>query len=225
MSKKAAITCALLGAALLAVAPPARAAGILGTPVSGLPWASGMNGPSSENTAFAAWRGGRKLDVRTVFFGLTSWTHMASSAGALSTAINGGTGRLVVALGMLPSSHTGQLAQCASGQFDPQIRAVVTGMLSNGAQTAANNGRRVVVRLGWEANNEGSFPWAATGDGSSWKACFQRWVNILNPVGSNGVRQKNFLIVWNMANRGTITYPIDNLWPGGAYVDIVGSQY
>ena len=28
-----------------------------------------------------------------------------------------------------------------------------------------------------------------------------------------------------MANRGTITYPIDNLWPGDEYVDIVGSQY
>ena len=38
-------------------------------------------------------------------------------------------------------------------------------------------------------------------------------------------RQKRFLIVWNMANRGTITYPIDNLWPGNDYVDIVGSQY
>ena len=98
-------------------------------------------------------------------------------------------------------------------------------MLNNGAQAAANTGKPVIVRLGWEANNEGSFPWAATGDGSSWKACFQRWVDILNPVGSTGIRQKRFLVVWNMANRGTITYPIDNLWPGGDYVDIVGSQY
>ena len=55
-------------------------------------------------------------------------------------------------------------------------------MLNNGAQTAANNGKPVIIRLGWEANNEGSYPWAATGDGSSWKNCFQRWVDILNPV-------------------------------------------
>ena len=29
-------------------------------------------------------------------------------------------------------------------------------------------GRRIVIRLGWEGNNEGSYPWAATGDGTSW---------------------------------------------------------
>jgi hypothetical protein len=196
---------------------------------SGLPWPSGVNGKSNENYSFSAWRGGRKLDVRTIFFGITSWTHLASSAGSLSTAVNGGSGRLVVALGMLPTSHAGQLSQCASGLFDPQIRAVANGMLTNGAQAAADNGRPVVVRLGWEANNEGSYPWAATGDGRSWTACFKRWVDILNPVIDPATappkRKRNFLIVWNMANRGTITYPIDNLWPGGGYVDIVGSQF
>jgi hypothetical protein len=209
----------------LAAAPTPARAGFLGTPPSGLPWASGVNGPSSQNAAFASWRGGRKLDVRTIFFGIRDWTHMAASTGALKTAINGGTGRLVVAIGMLPRTHVGQLGQCALGTFDPQIRAVVTGMINNGAQAAADAGRRIVIRLGWEGNNEGSYPWAATGDGTSWRNCFRRWVDILNPVGSDGVRQKRFLIVWNMANRGTVTYPIDNLWPGGAYVDIVGSQY
>ncbi len=193
--------------------------------VSGLPWGSGVNGSSAENAAFTSWRGNRKLDVRTVFLGIQDWAHMASSTGAFSSLVNGGSGRLVAAIGMLPKSHAGQLAQCASGQFDPQIRAITTGMLNNGAQGAANLGKPVIIRLGWEANNEGSFPWAATGDGASWRNCFQRWVNILNPVGSTGSRQKRFLIVWNMANRGTITYPIDNLWPGDDYVDIVGSQY
>ena len=215
--------CSLLAG--LVAAPVAAQAGASVVPrLSGLPWGSGVNGPSADNAAFASWRGGRRLDVRTIFFGIQDWTHMASSARALSTALNGGTGRLVVAIGMLPKTHTGQLAQCAAGQFDPQIRAVTTNMLNNGAQTAANNGKPVIIRLGWEANNEGSYPWAATGDGSTWKNCFKRWVDILNPV-AGSTRQKRFLIVWNMANRGTITYPIDNLWPGNDYVDIVGSQY
>ena len=219
-----ALAAILAGTGISVASAPAQAvtAGI--ERLSGLPWASGVNGPSADNAAFAAWRGGRRLDVRTIFFGIQDWTHMASSARALSTAVNGGTGRLVVAIGMLPNPQRGQLAQCAAGQFDPQIRAVTTNMLNNGAQTAANNGKPVIVRLGWEANNEGSYPWAATGDGSTWKACFKRWVDILNPVAGD-TRQKRFLIVWNMANRGTITYPIDNLWPGNEYVDIVGSQY
>ena len=218
-----ALAAILAGTGISVASAPAQAvtAGI--ERLSGLPWASGVNGPSSENAAFAAWRGGRRLDVRTIFFGIQDWTHMASSARALSTAVNGGTGRLVVAIGMLPNPQRGQLAQCAAGQFDPQIRAVTTNMLNNGAQTAANNGKPVIIRLGWEANNEGSYPWAATGDGSTWKSCFKRWVDILNPV-SNGTRTKRFLVVWNMANKGTITYPVDNLWPGNDYVDIVGSQ-
>ena len=33
-----------------------------------------------QNTAFTDWRGGRTLDVRTIFFGIQDWTHMASSA-------------------------------------------------------------------------------------------------------------------------------------------------
>ena len=197
---------------------------------SGLPWPSGINGTSSKNYAFAAWRHDRKLDVRTIFLGITSWEHMISSGGALSYSINGGTGRLVVALGMLPKNFAGQLAQCASGQFDQHMRAITSSMLNNGARAAATAGKPVVIRLGWEANNiNGGYPWRAVGTGTSWRDCFRRWVDILNPVTNPSTtpptRQKNFLIVWNMANRGDFTYPIDNLWPGGGYVDIVGSQY
>ena len=226
--------CLLAGSLLAGIAgglmDPAHAgqAG-LGRP-SGLPWPSGVNGKSNENYSFSTWRGGRKLDVRTIFFGITSWSHMASSAGSLSTAVNGGSGRLVVALGMLPTSHVGQLSQCASGLFDPQIRAVASGMLTNGAQAAADNGRPVVLRLGWEANNtEGGYPWRATGDGTSWRDCFRRWVDILNPVTnattSPPMRQKNFLIVWNMANAGTFPHKIEKLWPGNDVVDVVGTQF
>src|SRR5688500_5686890 len=160
--RRSLLACSLLAAGVAALAGPAHAVNTLVPRLSELPWGSGVNGPSADNAAFAAWRGGRKLDVRTIFFGIRDWTHMASSARALSTAVNGGTGRLVVAIGMLPRTHTGQLAQCAAGQFDPQIRAVTTNMLSNGAQAAANNGKPVIVRLGWEANNEGSSAWAAT---------------------------------------------------------------
>ena len=224
--------CSLLAG--LATAPsPAHAVDTLVPRVSGLPWASGVNGSSAENAAYAAWRGNRKLDVRTIFHGRNTWTHLIASGSALSYSVTGGpgaTGRLVVALAMLPVSHAGQLEQCAAGQFDTQIRSVVGAMLRNGAQTAADSGKPVIVRLGWEANlTTGGHPWRATGDGTSWRNCFRRWVNILNPVTDASTtpptRQKNFLVVWNMANRGDFTYPIENLWPGDEYVDIVGSQF
>ena len=74
----------LAGAGLAAASTPTQAAGTLVPRVSGLPWASGVNGSSGENNAFTAWRGGRKLDVRTVFFGMRDWAHLSSSSGALS---------------------------------------------------------------------------------------------------------------------------------------------
>src|SRR5688572_16217903 len=85
------VLCSLL-AGLSAAPAPARAA----TPAelvprhSGLPWGSGVNSSSGQNTAFTDWRGDRRLDVRTIFFGIQDWIHMSSSARDLSWATNGG---------------------------------------------------------------------------------------------------------------------------------------
>ena len=212
----------LIGQSIAVAAPP---------PIeirSGLRWASGS---INSGTAFEAWRGGRVEDVKTVFFGITTWQHMAASAGGLDQRLP--QNQMIVALGMLPKSSAGKLAQCAAGQFDTQIRAVVNGMLRNGALASFQAGRPVIIRLGWEANNTSSvYPWRAVGDGLSWSACFRRWVDILDPKIDHDAdpdtppqRAGRFRIVWNMANKGTFAYPIDNLWPGNDYVDVVGSQF
>ena len=196
---------------------------------SGLPWTSGVYTSSSTTRSLEVWRG-RPLDVETTFFGNTSWSHMISSAGGLRSKLPTVPGRLIVALGLLPHDQAGKLAECAAGQFDGFIQSIRTSMLNNGALAAATAGRPVMLRLGWEANSvEDGFPWRATGDGTSWAACFRRWVDILNPVtdasSTPPARQKSFTIVWNMANRGSLSFPIDNMWPGDDYVDIVGSQF
>lgn len=225
--------CALaLGLAGLG-APKAESAERLIPSRSGLPWASGASVSGSVPAAFETWRHGRELDVRTVFFGIQSWSHQLTSARALRRTLNEGHGRLVVALGLVPVSHAGQLEECAAGLFDAQIRQLTSAMLNHGAQAAARKGEPIALRLGWEANNtNGIYPWRATGDGTSWRDCFKRWVDILDPaVDTDGdeatppERERRFLIVWNMANRGDFTHPIDNLWPGDPYVDIVGSQF
>jgi hypothetical protein len=196
---------------------------------SGLPWPSGVFTSSATSTALEAWRG-RAFDVETLFFGTTTWTHMIASAGVLKKKLPGLPSRLIVALGMLPLDHWGQLEACAAGRFDPFIHALTAAMLNHGAAAAAAAGRPILIRLGWEANAvDSNYPWGVTGDGTSWRACFRRWVDILNPITNSATsppsRQKNFLIVWNMANRGTFKHPIDNMWPGDDYVDIVASQY
>lgn len=199
----------LAGALLLGLlATPAVQAQQHVTIRSGLPWASGVTRPGP---AFAAWRG-RPIDVRSVYFGVSNWSHMRASANSRPD------NRMVVGMGMLPYSHAGQLQQCAAGAFDAEIRGIRDKMLANGWQGS-------YVRLGWEANRvPGSrgkaFAWAALGNGTSWRACFRRWVGILN----QGSR-KNFQVVWNMANQGTFPHPIDRMWPGGDVVDVVASQF
>ena len=218
-------------ASLSLLTPPSAMAQQAGGTQSGLPWASGVYVNGASAAALQAWRG-RPFDVETLFFGIRTWTHMISSAAVLRTRLPNVPGRLVVALGMVPADHAGQLEACASGQFDPFIQALTAAMLANGARTAALAGKPIMIRLGWEANNTsgvGGYPWKVTGDGTSWRDCFRRWVDILNPVTDASTtpptRDKNFQIVWNMANRGTFPHPIDNIWPGDAYVDVIGSQY
>jgi hypothetical protein len=173
---------------------------------SGLPWASGV---SSAAQPFARWRG-RAVDVRTVFFGKKTWRHIQQSA---STRPD--DARMSVGFPMLPVTHAGQLAQCAAGAFDANMRLIRDTMLAKGWKGS-------LLRLGWEMNriDRSVNPWAAKGDGKTYAACFRRWVSILNPGGV-----KNFVMVWNPGNQGSFPHPIENVWPGNAYVDIVGSNF
>jgi hypothetical protein len=204
--------------ALLASAAPAGADDEI--PLrSGLPWASAA---VASDVGFEAWRG-RVLDARTVYFGVKTWLHARQSAAAIPAELAKG-GKLIMAIGLVPESHRGQIAQCAAGAFDLDVQAIRDGILSRGGQGS-------ILRLGWEFNrvSGSTYPWAAQGDGTTWRECFRRWVDIMNPVidatTTPPTRKKNFTIVWNVANAGNFQHPIENLWPGDEYVDIVGSQF
>lgn len=176
-------------------------------PVLALPasWQSGVTKPAVQ---FGEWRND-PVDLRTQFFGRRSWSHILVSA-----RVQADWPQMAIGFPMLPESHRGQLRQCANGAFDDWMRRIRDAML-----TAGRSGQ--YLRIGWEANRVGrsTFPWAAQGDGASWRGCFRRWVGILNP----GVQ--NFKIVWNMANQGSFPHPIEQMYPGDDVVDIVASQF
>jgi hypothetical protein len=182
--------------------------------LSGLPWASGS---SSSGTILQKLRASR-LDVLTMYLQVRgSWDRMVRSASVAQSyaAVLEQTGKIAVGIGLVPQSHRGQLAECAAGQFDPYIRAIGTTLL------AKSEDHRLLLRLGWEANNMGSFPWAVTDDGTVWKACYRRWVAILRSLPGNW----RFTMVWNMATRGTFPYHIDAMYPGNDVVDVIGVQF
>lgn len=202
---------AMLGAAalatVLAASPPSEAGVSWGGTKSGLPWASGANGGLSELESYR----GRKLDFRTMFLSQRNFPDMVRDAGYAEKLRREGS-KVVVALGLMPKSHRGQHAPCGAGKFDTYIRGVGRALVNAGAPDA-------VLRLGWEANRVGGFAWAVTGDGSSYKACFRRWVSVLRSTPG-----QRFTIDWNMAQRGTFSLPVDRMYPGSDVVDIIGVQ-
>ena len=201
------LLCAFGLAWLVAPAPS------LATPVtlphgrSGLAWASGT---SNASPSFEGWRG-RRLDLRTEFMSIDNWRNMIRSTAWVANGRIAGT-RTVLGMGMLPKTHRGRHQECARGAFDGYMRQVGAGLVGNGLSDA-------VIRLGWEANRMGGFPWAVTGDGSSYKACFRRWVAVLRATPG-----QHFLIDWNMAARGKMPYSVDRIYPGSDVVDIIGVQ-
>jgi len=201
-------TCAILiGLAASVALPAVPAQAQQWVPIrSGLPWASGANGGSGGMRDLQAMRG-RMLDVRTVFMRRDTWAGMiVSTPGVRWHRADGAA--IVAAFGMLPETHRGQHAACARGNFDAHIRAFGRGLVANGAP-------RAILRLGWEANRLNGYPWAVTGDGSSYKACFRRWVSVLRSVPG-----QRFVIDWNMQEKSI--FPPDRMYPGNDVVDIVG---
>lgn len=196
-----------LGASLLASATAADAGVTWGGARSGLPWASGANGGMAELESHR----GRRLDFRTMYVSIDNWTNMIrDTAYARKLAAQGSN--IVVGMGMLTQTHRGQHSQCGSGSFDSYIRSYGAGLVNAGEPDA-------ILRLGWEANRMGSFPWAVTGNGSSYKACFRRWVSILRSVPG-----QRFTIDWNMGQKGTFPYHVDQMYPGNDVVNVIGVQ-
>lgn len=201
--------CALAVAVAAVVAAPSGAsADVSWGAKSGLSWGSGANGGASELESLR----GRKLDFRTMFVSKRNWSDMVRDAGYARNVVSSGS-RVIVAMGMMPATHGGQHNQCAAGQFDSYIRAFGRGLVNANAANA-------VLRLGWEANRVGGFPWAVTGDGSSYKACFRRWVSVLRSTPG-----QRFVIDWNMGQKGRFAHPLDRMYPGNDVVDVIGVQF
>ena len=173
---------------------------------SGLPWASGANGGYGGVSELEAMRN-RPRDLRTYFPGTNTRGGKISSASGVRNHV--GLGAMVaVAVAMLPEDSRGQHLACWQGKFAAHIRAYGTALINAGAAQA-------VIRLGWEANRLNGYPWAVTGDGSAYKGCFRTWVRILRALPG-----QRFVFDWTMQDKSE--YPIDQMYPGDAYVDIIG---
>jgi len=183
--------------------PPAAAAEVATSIVSGMAWRSGA---STTDAGFATWRG-RLLDVRVLFAEHDTWDQLTNQVrnSSFQTACQA-TPLCVASLAMVPKSAAGQFAQCAGGSFDTNHRTLA-GLIA-GARAGA------VVRLGWEANSSSGHPWriGTAANVGPYKECFRRLAKIHKEAG--------LLVEWT--NAKSTTFPYLDAYPGDDVVDLWG---
>jgi plasmid stabilization system protein ParE len=188
----------------------------------GLPWASLAAGKVPLGTyqgagcdglkrhpRFSEWLG-RKPDLVVDFFDATSWDKLESSANWIAKCWSKTGIHASFALPMLTKNSSDTLADGAAGKFDDVFRRVAKTLVNNGYADA-------VVRIGWEFNGSW-FPWAAAKDPEAWKAYWRRIVTVMRQ--EPGAK---FRFDW-CPNLGRDSIPPDAVYPGDAYVDIIGAD-
>jgi hypothetical protein len=177
--------------------------------VSGLPWASGA---SCDLPAFEAMRR-RDADVYVEFLERSDWATVIRNAGNRANKYANRSrypGRLVASVPMLTNSTRGQHKQCAAGAFDDEISAIARAFARKGLDD-------VVIRLGWEPNGDGNFPWSAHLTSTEmYKSCFRRQAMVIRSI------LPDASIDWTNRRGNGLRYPIDYIYPGDDFVDILG---
>lgn len=100
---------------------------------------------------------------------------------------------------------------CASGSYNQYATTLAKNLVSYGAGS-------IVIRLGPEGNGgwEADYAGKTTEEQNDWAKCYQNEVTAMRAVPGT-----HFLFVWNV-NACTSDFPLNEWYPGNAYVDIIG---
>jgi hypothetical protein len=173
-------------------------------------------GPSNVN-GFSQWLG-RPVEIASDFTPRKSWSDIEGpdwQLGQWSQWVRAKSGRnFSYAVALFPSG--GSLASCAAGQYDAHWRNLANNLASYGLHWA-------YLRLGWEMNG-GWYPWGApagSGKEASFAGCFRRVVQVMRKA--QPANQWKF--VFNPTVDGGKSAWLESVWPGNAYVDVVGVDH
>ncbi|HMR29497.1 MAG TPA: glycosyl hydrolase [Geminicoccaceae bacterium] len=183
--------------------PSTRKVGAL----SGLTWNSGM---SCHDGRFDEFRG-RASDVYVAFVGRTYRKDIiATIKGPDIDRYKTRPGRLSLSWPMLPTEIPHRFAECARGDYDQYVRDAANAVKSQGFLDP-------IIRIGFEAN--GRFTWSMSKYSdriNEYKGCFQRQATLFRSI----LPQSQ--IEWTNRRDSALPYSIETIYPGDAYVDIIG---
>jgi hypothetical protein len=172
-------------------------------------------GPANID-AYSAWLG-RPATVAVAFEASDNWDNVDGAdwqLGGWSQWVKAQPGRnIALAVPLFPTTVGGSLSSCAAGQYDVYWRNLANNLARYGLYSA-------YLRLGWEMDG-GWYVWnAAPGSGreAAFAGCFRRIVQVM--------RQTQMGAEWKFVLNPTTNFPdvnyLNAVWPGDAYVDLVG---
>jgi hypothetical protein len=147
---------------------------------------------------------GRQPDYALIFLNHDSWSAFDSSVSwALSQWPS--HGKLIVSMPLIPWGAN--LDTAASGGYNQHYLAA--------AQKLAAYDPNMVVRVGWEMNGAGWWPWSAVNDPDGYIGAFRELVDTFRSV------SPGFKFSWE-PNMGTQGLNPERAYPGDHYVDFIG---
>lgn len=172
------------------------------------------SGPGNVD-GFSQWLG-RPADMAAVFEAMDSWDNIDGAEwqlGPWSQWVRAQSGRnLSLAVPLLPTSGA-TLSACGAGQYDGYWKNLANNLAYYGLHWA-------YLRLGWEMDG-GWYPWGApqgSGKEADYASCYRRVVQVMRRT--QPANQWKF--VWNPTTAWWNASYLETVWPGDAYVDVVG---
>ena len=169
-----------------------------------------MAGGSTQAAAdFGALRG-KPVQVVVNYASVETWAGMdaLSKNGLLYRGTPPSIHR-VFSLPLIPSDHSSTLQDGAAGKDDQYFRSFAEQLVQGGQQKAT-------LRIGWEMTGDW-FAWNGQKDPTNWVLAYRKAVDAMRAVPG-----QQFTFDWNIQLGFADPEP---LYPGDAYVDIIGVDY
>ncbi|MGN6278005.1 MAG: glycosyl hydrolase [Sphingomonas sp.] len=155
---------------------------------------------------------GRHVDEIELHGDHSSWDAMLSCFGWQAGLFRSLSTDIVWSVPLIPQGAT--LDAAATGAYDAKYKAMAQQFVSQWP-----NDKQIMLRVGWEFNGNGYFPWSAVGKAEQYKAAYRHFVAAFRSVSPN-----RFKFEWT-PNVGSVGMDPSTAYPGDDVVDLIGMDF
>ena len=160
---------------------------------------------------FQSWLG-RGVDTLELQGGAASWSDWKSSLSWQASLFRPMSVDILWSVPLIPKGAT--LDAAATGAYDANYKALAQQFLN-----LWPNDQQIYLRVGWEFNGTGWFPWSAVGKATQYKAAFRHFV-----LAFRSVSPTRFKFEWT-PNIGNVGMDPTTAYPGDDVVDVIGMDF